>query len=683
MNKQMLRGVIFAGLFLIPFVPFLVSSSLFFPFITTKAFAWRAIVEVIFAAWVVLALWDKQYRPKRSIILYAVLAFLAVIGLADLLGVDRAASFWSNFERMEGYISLLHLGAFFLVISSIFEEKHWTRWWNTSLAASAIMAGYALLQVWGVLQPSQDLARVDGTFGNAIYLAVYMLIHIFVALLLMAREWRNKNMRWTYSLLIIFQIIIIYYTATRGAILGLLGGLLVMAVINSMNKEDRSIRKASIAVIVGLAVLVGGFFMVKDSAFVAKSPVLSRFSTLTLADIKTQGRYFVWPIALEGFKERPILGWGQENFSYVFQEHYKPEMFILEPWFDRAHNIFLDWAVVGGLLGLLAYLLLYAAYLRVVWRGGNRFSFAEKSILTGLISAYFFHNFFVFDHLTSYVLFFSLLAYLHSHATGELLWIKDVSETRIKSLAVPAAAVLLVLALYFVNAKPLMGNVYTIEALKAVQLKNPPAAATYFEKAYQASLLGRPEVVEHMSSNVPSILGSNISAEEKNSFYSFAKAAVEGQAKKFSNSARTELIAGSFFSGLGLLDDAKPYFERAKELSPGKQLSYFELGAIAINQGRSVEALELFKQAYEMAPGYNEAKIIYLAGAIYAGDRALERELMSGMPERLVVFDDRIVSAYYATKRFGDLTALFGRRKALDPQNAATYDEYIRQIRNQ
>ena len=192
MNKQILRNIVFIGLFLVPFVPFLVSGSLFFPFITTKAFTWRIIVEIIFAAWLLLAFLDVNYRPKRSIVLYSILGFLAVIGLANILGLAPVKSFWSNFERMEGFVTLLHLGMFFTVISSVFKEIDWKRWWNTSLVASFLMVLYCLFQIIGVLTINQGGVRVDGTFGNAIYLAVYMLFHIFIALLFMWRSWKNS-----------------------------------------------------------------------------------------------------------------------------------------------------------------------------------------------------------------------------------------------------------------------------------------------------------------------------------------------------------------------------------------------------------------------------------------------------------------------------------------------------------
>src|SRR3989344_6659242 len=191
MPTRYLKYIIFAGLFAIPFVPFLVFSSFFFPFITAKAFAWRIIIEMIFAAWVLLALLDASYRPKRSIVLYSVLGFLAIIGLADLFGVAPIKSFWSNFERMEGYITLLHLGVFFVVISSVFKEIDWKRWWNVSLLASLVMVLYSVLQITGLKTINQGGVRVDGTLGNTIYLAVYMLFHIFIAFLFMWREWKN------------------------------------------------------------------------------------------------------------------------------------------------------------------------------------------------------------------------------------------------------------------------------------------------------------------------------------------------------------------------------------------------------------------------------------------------------------------------------------------------------------
>ena len=680
MFTKHLKYVIFVGLFLVPFIPFLVSSAFFFPFIVTKAFAWRIIIEIVFAVWLLLALLDAEYRPKKSVISWTILVFLVVIGLADLLGVSPVKSLWSNFERMEGFVALLHLGMFFVVISSVFKEADWKKWWNTSLVASFLMVLYCILQIIGLKTINQGGVRVDGTLGNAIYLAVYMLFHIFIALLFMWREWKNIALRWVYGLLILAQISVLYFTATRGAILGLLGGLFVMAVLNIRNKESVLVRKASIAGLVGLIILIGGFFLIRNSSFVEQSLVLSRFSHLE--GIQTQGRYYVWPLALEGVKDRPILGWGQENFTYVFQKYYTPDMFNLEPWFDRAHNIFLDWAVSGGILGLLSYLALYLALLLLIWRHDQNLTHTEKSILTGLIAAYFFHNFFVFDHLISYILFFSLLSYMHYRNGSQVMGKELMAESRVRNVALPAMAILLVLALYFINVKPIIANAFLIEAFKSAQTPGETAKAVqYFQKAYDASRLGRSEVVERMIASSITILTSNLPMEEKNAFFAFAKEAVLKEEKNSGGDARYQLMAGSFLSSVGLLEEALVHLEEAKLLMPGKQQIYFEMGAVYFNQSEPLKALQIWKVAYELAPGYVEAKVIYLVGAIYAGDRSVESEMIGKLTEREVVFDDRILNAYYASKRIDKVVSLLETRIKLDPANAERYQELIKQAR--
>ncbi len=600
--KNNLKYIILAGLFIVPFIPFLTASAFFFPFITTKVFAWRVIVEIIFAVWLLLALREPEYRPKKSLVLYAVGGFLAIIGLANLFGADPSNSFWSNFERMEGYISLLHLGAYFLVLISVMSEELWRKWWNTSLVASALMAGVAIFQIMGWVNVSLGGARVDGTFGNPIYLAVYSLFHIFIALLFLVREWRHRNMRWFYGALILLQLFVLYHTATRGAILGLIGGVVILGLLNLRGSSGQWGRKVALGALLGSLVLVGGLYLARNTAVVSESPVLSRFSTLSLDELRTQGRYFVWPIAWSGFTDRPLLGWGQENFDQVFQKYYVPEMHILEPWFDRAHNIFLDWLVSGGVLGLISYLALYVLSLYLIWWRSSSLSFADRSILTALLATYFFHNFFVFDHLVSYILFFSLLAYIHSHsAEGALVSEKSVNETWLRVLT-PVIAVAFVAVIYVVNWKPMMANVYLIEGFKSTQLQQFEQATTNFEKAYRASTLGRTEVVQHTSVNSLNIFRSSLPVEKKNEFYAFVKSSATKEAENYPNSAKVQLMAGSFLSSTGAFEEALVYLERARELMPGKQQVYFELANVYINNGDDQSAIDTLQYVGEISP---------------------------------------------------------------------------------
>ena len=146
--------------------------------------------------------------------------------------------------------------------------------------------------------------------------------------------------------------------------------------------------------------------------------------------------------------------------------------------------------------------------------------------------------------------------------------------------------------------------------------------------------------------------------------------------------ARFQILAGSFFSSTGLTSQSIARLEAAKELMPTKQQVYFELGAAYINSGENIKALESFKTAYELAPDYKEAKIVYLVGAIYAGDSATEGKMLQEVPPTSIIFDNRILSAYYVSGRRDRATAIVNERIKLDPENESTYREYLNSIAN-
>jgi tetratricopeptide (TPR) repeat protein len=282
----------------------------------------------------------------------------------------------------------------------------------------------------------------------------------------------------------------------------------------------------------------------------------------------------------------------------------------LEPWFDRAHNIFLDWMVAGGTLGLVSYLALYFSLLYLVWRGSNGFSYTEKTILTGLVASYFFHNLFVFDHLFSYVLFFSLLAYVHSKSIPQLKPTKPSSASEKNyNVALPIVLVATVFVIYFVNIGPMKTNTNLLGALADLQRSTPRSvqASEHFKAAYYSSRLGRTEVVEHMIIRIKSILESEeMSTEQKNEFFIFAREVVLREANNFEDDARTQLLTGTFFSSVGQREEALNYFNRAKELMPGKPSIYVELANAYLANGDKAGAIESLRALADMSPQHRE-----------------------------------------------------------------------------
>ena len=502
-TNTVLKYAILSGIFSLAFIPLIVSSNMFFPFITGKNFTFRIIIELIFGLYLILAMRDSSYRPRFSGMFAAFLSFIGIMTLATIFAENPAKSFWSNYERMEGLITLLHLFAYFIVLGHVINTKKlWDRLFQTSLGVSLIICFYAFLQLAGKLTINQGGVRVDATFGNATYLAIYMVIHIFLALVFILRVNQATWIRIVYGALVVMQTIVLYHTATRGAILGLLGGLGLMALLLAIfEKERKSIRKISIATIGVIVAIVLVFVAVKDSDFVTKSPVLSRFSNISFNETKTQARAYVWPMAINGFKEKPILGWGQENFNFVFNKYYDSRMYRHEPWFDRTHNVVLDWLVAGGLLGILGYLSLYALAMYAVWKKGD-LSFAERAAFTGLFSAYFFHNLFVFDNLTSYIMFVLLLSYLHFDTARDFSnrlsrKMEDLlsSQALVNRLVAPIIVVLTIASVYYLNAKPIAANTTLIESISTGTVEE---RINNFKRALSYDTFGNQEIREQI-----------------------------------------------------------------------------------------------------------------------------------------------------------------------------------------
>ena len=352
-------------------------------------------------------------------------------------------------------------------------------------------------------------------------------------------------------------------------------------------------------------------------------------------------------------------------------------MYNLEPWFDRAHNIFLDWGIAGGLLGLIAYLSLYFVLLYSIWKRDTTLSHMDKSILTGLLAAYFFHNLFVFDHLLSYILFISILAYVHSQTSFPVRRIgsEPMAISKVIPYVLAPALIVLVFVVYAVNIRPIVANATLIEGLQITQnsSSDQSAALGYFQKAYDEARLGRPEVVEWVASSANTILGSSIKTEDKNAYFVFAKKVIEQQAADFEKDARYQILAGSFLTSTGYGEQGITYLKKAQTETPGKQLVYFQLGAAYIAKQDYKSALAVFKQAYDLAPEYQEARVIYLVGAIYVGDAKLTKDLLATLPSTVVATDDRIAGALLATGRYADLESLLMARINGAPKDPQGY----------
>jgi O-antigen ligase/Flp pilus assembly protein TadD len=673
--EKILYGIVLAGVFLALFVPVIVTQSLYFPYITGKAFFFRIIVEIIFAAWLILVLKNPIYRPRFSPILKTFILFVVVIAISDLFSPNVFKSFWSNFERMEGWITLIHLFAYFLVVgSTLASEKIWRRFFDFSIGVSLIVGGYGILQLFGVFTINQGGVRLDSTFGNAAYLAAYALFHIGLAVFQWFRIrvgawWRH----YLYGLAVLINLIIVYFTATRGAFIGLLVGFLTTLVIIIIGeKHNIKLRKVSIILLSCVLIFSIALFLFKDSSFIRANTPLNRLASISLDDASI--RFQIWRIAWQGFKERPILGWGQESFNYVFNKYYEPTLYQQEPWFDRAHNIIFDWLVAGGIFGLAAYLLFFFSGLAAVWQlpwqwrfprsdkfrlflmrflptRKADFSWREKAVLTGIFTSYFIQNLFVFDNLGTYLIFIAILAYLHAQVSRPLAdkwdFKLNISEEVINRLIIPLIIVVVIGVAYFVNFRGFLTSRAIVGAFQNYPNEGFAKNLDFFKKAISYGHFGVSEAREQLATAASRVIASNrVDISLKQSFYDAARSELLKQLEETPADARYFVFLGSLMTQAGSLENARFYLQEAISLSPKKQLIYFELGNNYFVDGKIAEALRFFKTAYELDPSYEEARKLYGLSAIYSRDYQLAEKILTPVFGSIYLPEDRFISVF-------------------------------------
>ncbi|OHA17182.1 MAG: hypothetical protein A3G52_01640 [Candidatus Taylorbacteria bacterium RIFCSPLOWO2_12_FULL_43_20] len=720
---KFLRIFTISGLFLIPLIPVIVAGGesftafffpdLLFPFITGKNFAFRIIIEIIFASWILLALLEPKYRPKKTLILWSLAAFLAIIAVADVFSVNAYKSIWSNYERMEGLILHVHLFMYFLVAAAILStEKLWNRFLHANIAVGIFVMLFSFLQLGGELAINQGGVRVDATLGNATYLAVYTLFNIFIILyFLYSNRGKLKDILWAlvlgcvgfliyyvdyasalevsagvrgitlsiiaagatfvclylifkkaaqgyiriaiYFLLLGGEIYILMSTATRGAMIGLVCGLVfVFAAVAIVEKKDLFMRRLNIGLLVGLVALAAMFVVFKDENFIRKNPSLSRFGSLLDSDLNKfflegegKSRYYNGIAALRAFKDRPVFGWGQESFNYVYYKYYNPKMYNQEPWFDRAHNVIFDWLVAGGILGLLAYLAIFFFVAHALWKGERGNISPEENdklgriVLTGLIGAYFIQNLTVFDNITSYIMFFAILALINTHyGKGEVIAPHKrlaAGSSAFYSITV-AVSLLLIVGIYTINIKSILASNQLISALSA---NNPESSLQYFKSSLALNTPGKGETRQFLGQIAERVVSSPADDETKIRFVTFVEQEFRKQLKETPEDVRMHFIAGNFFMRIGKRAEAIQILERAAALSPNKQNVLIALAFAHLNSGEFMEGHELVKRAYDQSPEFEDIKMLYALTAIYAKKIDLAKEILGDKYEETITED--------------------------------------------
>ncbi len=643
--------LIWAGLLLALLVPIMVSLNTFFPFISYRSFWFMGCVQFTFAVWLFLAYHNPAYRPNLNLVSAAMILFFIAITLSTIFGADPAMSFWSKHERMTGLLLHLHLGAYFVVLFTFLKTANqWKIMLSSCIGIAAIVSLWGIADIYkiGFIIELFDLfsiisERLTGisqggsTLGNASFMASYLLITAFFALYLLIKA--TGRLRLVYGLVLLLILLGIFLNPQGNAVKGsLIIGLFILVLLYlAFSHRHRLVRLAGQAALaLGLlAAPVIGLLTFVEGSFVRS--FIMRQSGLP-------GRIANWESGLKALQEKPLFGWGLENFEIALYQHYDPRVMLpgeygyrAESWHDRAHNIVIDTLTATGVFGTITFFALIAIAVVVLWY----YYFKEESkdfwapgIFTALLAAHFIQNLTVFDMLSSYMLIFMVLAFAATRAAPLLKKAPREKDSQPAALLsnkqVPfetnSYAIIAILAVFVFFSfnhsvyKPYQGGHYTN---RAMQTNQETSLTELYPLAIETSPLGRQHIRRHLAEAA----ANRLSGAEAEVMVEIHFPEVEYMISEMEKATEASPVNFRFYHGLGQILNV--YTMQLLSLSSDEEMREEA-------EQTALQAVEVYQEALELSPTHITAYMGLAQALIYKGTVTGEAELFEESLELLL-----------------------------------------------
>lgn len=644
--------ILFALFLLTLLTPLIYSSTTFFGFITGRTIYFRVLVALM----VLTALTNRRMLASPLTGLQvSVLLFGLALALANALGVDPVNSFLSGYARMEGFLAYGHYGLYFLVLARAGFSK---QRWRTGLTVSVIVS--VLVVLYGASQASgwqTDHYRLIATIGNASYLGLYLLLHLFLAVYLF---WQFPAMsRWLRWMVVTVVTGVLLWglvmSGTRSAVLGLGAGIAVLGTGWAIVRLGWSKRMLPIGL--GILILLGGMLVgLRDTSFVKNVPYLQRLTSVSGSDNTFRPRFLNWRMALTGITDRPVLGWGQENYGYGFAQHYDPAL-LLEgtETYDRAHNLLLDIGFSAGLVGLLAYGFIWFCLLRRL-RKNPLFTPTDRVVLLALLVAYLVFNALNFDSLVSAQVFFLVLALLDTAPTTDTIRTRQSTPVAQWAIRAVAGISVLMLGYYTLNSWQTLRQI-----ARQNQMPTAQSRAETIETAYRQARVGQLEIADVLVSLATSVLPSpEVPAPDKQFCYDRAVSALMGERRKHPDNTRLiTRLAGLYATNKELNRASVLYDTLLQTDAQWQPRLWFQAGKVNLENQQPEKARQQFREAYRRQSAWQLPLLYEALTHAVTGDTSQTRALVQRVTTATLIENFALVKQTYLMNR--DLTGLLTR----------------------
>ncbi len=624
-------------------IPLIYIDGLLYPFVAPKTLLFRALGIIVLAAFCYLAFSGREFywSRLRQRLAWIPAALLAVAYAASLLGNDFYHSFWSVYDRGDGLLTLTTAVVFFYLTLLSVDRQFLPRLFKAVAWVATAVSAYVILQwladVSGInfALIEEARGRVGGTLGNAAFLAGYLGMAVWGTLLI-ASESRGFWKKAYYSGAAL-QFIAIVLAATRGTLLALLAVGFLSLLYLAWKGEGR-MKAGSRVGLAGLLVFSGLFFSFRAQLASFSFEPVRRVASISLADATVSSRLFIWQHVFAEALKSPLTGYGAEQIEMIFDRVYDPGA-ILEQWFDRTHNAFLDYFVQFGISGTILYASLIAA---LGYVGIRLFHRKERYgvYLLLLAGTYAIQNFFVFDTaMTLWLLLATLSAALAYASAQDGLHKEAPSALRLRTpqiLSYGIATVILIL-LYPVAIQPLRANILLADGY-TYHVTDVTRAISSFQKGLSLHTYADIEYGYQAYSMYTDHQQTMLAGQERVDAYRYALETLTANFERYPYDARTATylahVLDSAPDGVPV-DEAflRSVLARAVELSPKRAQANYILANIALKKGdqatQAAERNQYYREAIGMLEEYarrvpNLAEPRFILASLYMvlGDSA-------------------------------------------------------------
>ena len=674
-------------------IPLVTSSDYFFPFIVPRTTVFRILVGITFGLFLMLFINRPRYYIRaKEYILGAFGLLLVLLTFSSLINGDFLYAFWSTYERMEGLLNLYFIFLFAVTLVGVYRTKEdWTYFFRLVIIASIPVAIVGWSQHVGVdfLLASSGGNRVSSTLGNPTYLAAYAVFHIFFALFLLFKakvdrpkieliilasidamlliteatagvfgalfesssltmfffapqvaiagayflrsdQYRKYAFKLYFLSIIFLHTFVLFNTQTRGAGIGLvIGAFLMLAGSLFAYRKHPMVKRTALAGLLVMIIGISSLFMFKDADIVGSNALLRRFSDISVTDTTAITRLKNWEAAFNGWKEKPIFGWGEERYHVVFNKYFPEDIYRhagSRVWFDRPHNVFIQYFIAGGLLGGIAYVAIFFFSFWTLYRYWKKTGDATTAILfSALLVAYSIQNAFVFDSLNSYIFFAITLAFIigvsRQSEEGEA-----VAQAPVLKRPPILIFLLIFIITYSVTAPKAQANknyiVAIVELSQAVQQDTlTDEIIENVEERIEQQFLGRFELRQNYADMLRGLLNAPISNDQKVTLVRLAEKLLKRSISEQPDNVRHHAFLSTLYVEAAALDTsfAQKNIELVTDalaLSPTRTHLYYAIGRSYLVAGDAEKALESFSTALTLSPKVSDAHINYLAALI-------------------------------------------------------------------